>query len=590
MRISEATIKKITENADIVAIIGEHIKLEKKGSDYKGICPFHNDTNPSLSVSPSKNVFKCFSCGASGNAVGFVQRYKNLSFPQAIKYVGEKMGIQVDIDDNINLNLQKYLKIMEDATNYYEFYLKNSVEGKDAIKYLHSRFIDENIIRRFKIGLASDEFDLLYKALTERDNPYLPLNLLEVGLIKAGKENTYYDIFRSRIMFPIDDINGNIVGFSGRIYYKTEKNEPKYVNSNENVIFKKSNILYNYSRAVNVMKQKDRVFIFEGFMDVIAAYRAKVENTIATMGTALTNQQIQAIKKTTNNVTLCFDGDNPGIEATKRAIEMFHRANCNIKVMLLPQGLDPDEFANQFGTESLHDFLENKAISAPEYLYELEKRKLNLNDSYSIETFKQNVFTFLKNFNVSSLTEFYVKKIADELSITDTSIKDDFKKNIQQRPIPVPRIPSEEQRKTTREKRYLANERHAIYHAYTSKDACTIITSEKTNFVYSDKKINREIIWNLYSYYNDHDKVNDDFMVLLSEEERAILESVLKEINQQNCISLEQCLLINQEHFQEKKKQNLRKKIESSEEIDDKDVMEYGESIRLTTKIVKSEE
>ncbi|HKM30141.1 MAG TPA: CHC2 zinc finger domain-containing protein, partial [Bacilli bacterium] len=132
MRISEATIRKISENADIVAIIGEHIKLEKKGSDYKGLCPFHNDSNPSLSVSPSKKVFKCFSCGASGNAVGFVQRYKNLSFPQAVKFVGEKMGIMIDIDDNIDQNLQKYFQIMQNAASYYEFYLKNSLEGKEA--------------------------------------------------------------------------------------------------------------------------------------------------------------------------------------------------------------------------------------------------------------------------------------------------------------------------------------------------------------------------------------------------------------------------------------------------------------------------
>ena len=487
MRISEATIRKITENADIVAIIGEHIKLEKKGNDYKGICPFHNDTNPSLSVSPSKKVFKCFSCGASGNAVGFIQRYKNLSFPQAIKYVGEKMGIPVDIDDNVNQDLQKYLRIMEDAANYYEFYLKNSIEGKEAIQYLNDRHLDEEIVRRFKIGLASDEFDLLYKALTERDNPYLPLNLLEVGLIKAGKENTYYDVFRSRIMFPIDDLNGNIIGFSGRIYKKTKKNEPKYINSNENVIFKKSNILYNYSRAVNVIKQKNHVFIFEGFMDVIAAYRAKIENAIATMGTALTNQQIQAIKKATNNITLCFDGDNPGIEASKRAIEMFHRANFNIKVMLLPEGLDPDEYANRFGTTSLYDFLENKTLSAPDYFYELEKRKLNKNDLYSVETFKQNVFAFLKMFNIASLTEIYLKRVADELNITITSITDDFQKKRQPQFVSPIHTPKERKAKSAATKRrYIANEKCAVYHAYTSKNACLLILNEKTNFTYAD--------------------------------------------------------------------------------------------------------
>lgn len=589
MRISEATIRKITENADIVAIIGEHIKLEKKGNDYKGICPFHNDTNPSLSVSPSKKVFKCFSCGVSGNAVGFIQRYKNLSFPQAIKYVGEKMGIPVDIDDNVNQDLQKYLRIMEDAANYYEFYLKNSIEGKEAIQYLNDRHLDEEIVRRFKIGLASDEFDLLYKALTERENPYLPLNLLEVGLIKAGKENTYYDVFRSRIMFPIDDFNGNIIGFSGRIYKKTKKNEPKYINSNENVIFKKSNILYNYSRAVNVIKQKNHVFIFEGFMDVIAAYRAKIENAIATMGTALTNQQIQAIKKATNNITLCFDGDNPGIEASKRAIEMFHRANFNIKVMLLPEGLDPDEYANRFGTTSLYDFLENKTLSAPDYFYELEKRKLNKNDLYSVETFKQNVFAFLKMFNIASLTEIYLKKVADELNITITSISDDFQKKRQPQFVPPIHTPKERKAKSAATKRrYIANEKCAVYHAYNSKNACLLILNEKTNFTYADAD-NRNILFKIFDYYKTNDKMNDDFMDCLNESERMILAKILQEINEHNIITLDECLQINLEFRNEKIQEKLKEAFKNNG-IDDKGIIDFIESKKITTKIVKSEE
>lgn len=589
MRISEATIRKITENADIVAIIGEHIKLEKKGSDYKGICPFHNDTNPSLSVSPSKKVFKCFSCGASGNAVGFVQRYKNISFPQAVKYVGEKMGIAVDIDENVDQSSQKYLRIMEDATSYYEFYLKNSKEGKEALTYLNNRYLDYDIIRRFKIGLASDEFDLLYKALTERDDPYLPLNLLEVGLIKTGKENSYYDTFRSRIMFPIDDFNGNIIGFSGRIYNNIRKDEPKYVNSNENVIFKKSNILYNYSRAIHVIKQKDHVFIFEGFMDVIAAYRANVENAIATMGTALTSQQIQAIKKVTNNIILCFDGDTPGIEATKRAIDLFNRANFNIKVMLLPEGLDPDEYANQFGTQSLHDFLENKALSAPEYLYELEKRSLNVNDPYSIEAFKRNIFTFLKSFNINSLTEFYLKKMADELSIASTSMKDDFQKSDQYQPTTVLSTPKEVKAKPVAAKRrYLANEKYAIYHAYTSKDACTLLLSEKTNFAYINID-NRNILFKIFDYYKTNDTMSDDFIHCLNEEEKAIIMKILHDTNYSNVIPLDDCLQINIEFRNEKLQEKLREAFKNNE-IDDKAAIDFIESKRITTKIVKSEE
>ncbi|HKM30382.1 MAG TPA: toprim domain-containing protein, partial [Bacilli bacterium] len=428
----------------------------------------------------------------------------------------------------------------------------------------------------------------LYRALTEKSNPYLPLNLLEVGLIKTGRDDKYYDMFRSRIMFPIDDLNGNIVGFSGRTYHKTSKDEAKYVNSNENIIFKKSNILYNYSRAINTIKQKDHVFIFEGFLDVIAAYRAKVENTIATMGTALTNQQIIAIKKTTMNITLCFDGDNPGIEATKRAIDLFNRANFNIKVMLLPENLDPDEYANKFGTESLNDFLENKALSAPEYLYELEKRNLNINDPYSIESFKKNVFNFLRLFNTSSLTEFYIKKTAADLEMATSSLKDDYKKGQQKQTISAPRSREAGRRPAATKKRYIANEKCAIYHAYFSKDSCTLISSEKTNFTYADPD-NRNILFKLFDFYKTNDKVNDDFVNLLTAEEKQILTKILQKINSDNLISLEECLQVNIEFFNEKIQEKLRESFKD-DEIDDKKAMEFINSKRITTKIVKKEE
>ena len=589
MRIPEATIRKITEDADIVAIIGEHIKLEKKGNDFKGVCPFHNDTNPSLSVSPSKKVFKCFSCGAAGNAVGFIQRYKNLSFPQAIKYIGERMGISVDLDENDeNQNLTRYYKIMQDATNYYEFYLKNSKEGSEAISYLHNRHLDDEIIKKFKIGLSSSEMDLLYKALTEKENPYLPLNLLEVGLVKAGKENTYYDVFRSRIIFPIEDFNGNVVGFSGRIFKKANKEEPKYVNSSENIIFKKSNILYNFSNSINLIKQKNYVFIFEGFMDVIAAFRANVKKSIATMGTALTKQQIQAIKKVTSNIILCFDGDNAGIIATKRAIQLFTVEKFNIRVMLLPEGLDPDEYAEKYGLDKLNDFLENKSITAIEYLYELEKRDLNVDDPYSIENFKSNVYNYLKFFNTGSVNQYILKKVATDLQTTLEVITDDFDKNKNNTDIFIKKEKTVKVKTIHEKKKYIRSENAIIYYAYISRENCLKLFDEAVSFEVIDIK-NRNILYSIFDYYKTNDKINDDFITGIDEAELLKVNEKLKDIKKEKLLSMEEYMRVLIEYRNEKIQKRILENNKDCE-FDEKTLNDYIKAKRANTKIIKHKE
>jgi len=256
---------------------------------------------------------------------------------------------------------------------------------------------------------------------------------------------------------------------------------------------------------------------------------------------------------------------------------------------LLPEGLDPDEYANRFGTTSLHDFLENKTLSAPDYFYELEKRKLNKNDLYSIETFKQNVFAFLKMFNIASLTEIYLKRVADELDITITSISDDFQKKRQPQFVSPIHTPKERKVKSAATKRrYIANEKCAVYHAYTSKNACLLILNEKTNFTYADAD-NRNILFKIFDYYKTNDKMNDDFMDCLNESERMILAKILQEINEHNIITLDECLQINLEFRNEKIQEKLKEAFKNNG-IDDKGIIDFIESKKITTKIVKSEE
>ena len=241
MLIPEATIQKIREEADLVQIIGEFVKLEKKGNNYLGLCPFHQDNNPSLTVSPTKKIYTCFSCGAKGNVFTFLQNFNNISFVEAVKYVGEKSGIAVNIATYYSKTqyYEKYYKILETATKFYEFFLKNSAEGKKALDYLHKRNLNDEIIKRFRIGLAPKENDLLYKSLLQEKHQ--PLDMIEAGVVRSYRDS-YFDIFKNRIVFPLEDIDGHIVGFSGRLYTKIA-NEPKYVNTSENKILKRQTLI-----------------------------------------------------------------------------------------------------------------------------------------------------------------------------------------------------------------------------------------------------------------------------------------------------------------------------------------------------------
>lgn len=529
MLISEATIKEILDKADIVSIIGEHIHLEKKGNDYKGICPFHDDTNPSLSVSPSKKIYKCFSCGASGNAIGFIQNFKHIGFIDAVKYVGEKCGIKIEASNSFNNKNQKLYQAMEDATSYYEFYLKSSKEGREALKYLQNRGLDSEIIKRFRIGLESSDEGLLFDVLTKKDNPYLPIDLIKCGLIRNISKDKYVDSFKNRIIFPITNLEGQVVGFSGRIYNR-EKDEdnPKYINTSENEIFKKGNILYNYSYSSNDIKNKNRIIIFEGFMDVIAAYRSGVTNTVATMGTALTINHINAIRKLTNNIVLCFDGDSAGINATIRSIRIFVSNGMDVKVLLLPEGLDPDEYLEKYGAKSLNELLENGAISSFDYLYNLELRKLNKDNIDSVNSFKKNIFSYVSLLKSKTIEEKVFSLLEEELNISKEALTIDYnefsKKN---ETIDKVNISNEfgdnfqkpSIRKKIKKTKYINSEQSMIYFALAKKEYCQKVASllPFDQNIYVDK-LNRDIFWAIYDYYRinnemDYEKFYNSLMV-----------------------------------------------------------------------------
>lgn len=551
---SNDNIQKILDAADIVQIISEYVPLEKKGNDFKGLCPFHNDSNPSLSVSPSKKVFKCFSCNTAGNVIQFVQKIENISFVEAMKKVASKSGITLNLKENPNeVRNRKYYEIMDKVSQAYEFYLKNTTEGEKALAYLNKRNINDDVIKRFRIGLSSHETNLICKSLVET-NQVLPIDLQEVNIIGQNKsDNHYYDLFRGRIMFPLKDLNGHIVGFSGRIY--DMESNAKYMNSPENIIFKKSNILYNYSEAFNDIKLKNHVIIFEGFMDVIAAYKAGVNNTLATMGTALTEEQIKIILKLTNNITLCYDGDGPGIEASKRAIKLFAKYGVTVKNVMLPDGLDPDDYLNKYGNEATYDLLVNKNVSCVDYLYNIEKKKLDLNNPVSITNFEKGVNDLINYFKSAALKNYLFKLMSKDLGVEIADIQNDFdnlakvpnqnkpkveyKEDIYDIPPIESGYPSDDipiydeipldnfdeipeniddiyikdikpaSVKNYNKERFENAEKKLIRLSYYDRETCQLIEKKlgRDNFV---DKINRNILYQLYEHYNLHETMNKE--------------------------------------------------------------------------------
>lgn len=527
MKDFKTQIDEILQKVSIIDVINNYVELKKSGKNYFGLCPFHDDTNPSMSVSEDKKIFKCFSCGETGNAITFVQKIENISFMQALQKVAKTVGIDINVSKNPQEQVnRKYYQIMHKATEFYKFVLHNAKDGQNALKYLYERKLNNDIINRFNIGLSLNENNLLYQALTKEG--FLPVDLIELGLIKSNKDS-YYDVFRNRIMFPIEDLNGNVVGFSGRIYQDGDQ-QHKYVNSPESVIFKKSQILYNYHRAATEIRKKDLVFLFEGFMDVIAAYRANVTNAIASMGTALTIDQAKAIQKLTKNVVICYDGDEAGIEATKRAIDILASINLSVKVCTLPEGLDPDDYINKYGAQKLNEFLNNNQISSIDFLYLIEQRRLSLDDPTSIELFKRNVFRFLSKLNSNVLIEIYLNKMSTDLGVSFESLQNDFKKNRIYFQPTEPFIPKHTPKRfklKERNTKYLLAEKFLIIMAYQNKEACREIINSLDNH-YVDRN-QRELLFKVNDYYYKYDVMDHEiFSKMLSESQLELITDILK--------------------------------------------------------------
>lgn len=411
-------INEIRKANDIVDVISSYLPLTKKGKNYFGVCPFHDDTNPSMSVSKDKQIYKCFSCGASGNVITFIMDYEHVDFKEALSVLAKKAGISFQGGNvkNTTTKYDKYYKMYDLALKLYQNNINSSL-GKNAIEYLENRKISKDLIKEFKIGLSLDK-NSLTNILTKKD--YSTIELEQYGL-----GNGYNDLYVNRIMFPLFDTNNKPVGFSGRIY--NTQDTSKYINTKETPIFKKGELLYNYYRAKEYVREKKNVIITEGFMDVIRLYSVGIKNAVALMGTALTKQQISLLKRLSHDIYICLDGDSAGKKATLKVGEDLTESGCNIKVISLTENKDPDEYILKYGKEGFESLYEN-AVPYSEYKLYHMRDGLDLSNLEEKSNYINQVLKEIRQEDDEIKQELLLKKLSLEFDIDINILKNSLKK------------------------------------------------------------------------------------------------------------------------------------------------------------------
>ena len=554
--ISNEIINEIRNKTDIVDVVSRYVNLTKKGKNYIGVCPFHDDHSPSMSVSPEKQIFTCFSCGATGNVFTFVSDFEKISFSDAVRLLGEKAGISIGNNTYIgNSKRDKYFDIYDNANKFYQNSLFTNL-GKNAIQYLKNRNIDRDTIKKFGIGLSVQKLSLTDYL---KNKNYSIDKLIDVGLTNDNGN----DIFINRIMFPIYDLAGNPVAFSGRIY--NTKDTSKYINTKETDKFKKGKILYNYHIAKEHLKKNDSVIIMEGQMDVIRASTIGVNNCIATMGTALTRDHKSIIKNMTNNVILCFDGDSAGEKATISAIELLEDTGIDIKIVRLPNDMDPDEYIIKEGKDSFLYQISN-ATNLIDYKMELLKKNKDFGNIKDISSYVNSALKELAYEKDDIVVELNLKKLATSFDIDYDNLVNKYEKLKNDNNNKDSYVKVNKPKKVYN--RYGQAECYLIY--YMLKDGRVINMVEKRVGYFPDKNI-RELSNEIIYYFHKYGIINvADFISYISSRNEIL--NTLKEILAMNIKEdflideIEDYIFVINEYHKEVKINDLNKKLKEEKD------------------------
>ena len=408
-------INQIRSSVNIVDIISGYIPLTPRGKNFFGVCPFHDDHSPSMSVSKEKQIYTCFTCGATGNVFKFVMNYENVSFLEAVNIVANKAGIKTDIRVSSKIKRDdKYKELYEIYDISQKLYRNNlsASVGLHAREYLSKRGIDADVIKEFGIGLSLKKNTMLSDFLIKKN--FKMQAILKSGLVNQNV-NGYYDMYYNRIMFPLWNLNGQVVGFSGRIYDTNDSS--KYINTKETDIFKKGELLYNFHRAKDEARRVDTIIIMEGFMDVIRAYTVGIKNVVATMGTAVTKNQALLIKRMAKNVVLCFDGDSAGGKATMSCSEVLATIGVIPKVVRLEENLDPDEYIIKYGKDAFLNKLDNP-INIMDFKLNYLKEKKDLSNQVEYSNYIKEMLLELVKTDDDILISLTLNKISEESKLS----------------------------------------------------------------------------------------------------------------------------------------------------------------------------
>jgi len=370
--ISQTTIEKILDTADIADVVGEFVTLKRRGVNMMGNCPFHNEKTPSFVVSPTKGIFKCFGCGKAGNSAGFIMEHNGLSYPDSLRWLAAKYHIEIEEEkaSKDELLLQKsdreaLLAALSFASKYFKDLLNTDKEGLTIGKaYFIERGLREDTIQKFELGYSRNEWRHFYEQALK--NSFKPEILEKAGLIKKKEKkeednpeskDDYYDVYRERVIFPIHDITGRVIAFGARQLKKDDRS-PKYINSPENEVYHKSKVLYGMYQAKKTIREKDCCYLTEGYLDVVTLHQNGIENTVASSGTSLTQDQVKLISRFTDNITILYDGDNAGIKAAMRGTDIILENNLNIRIVVFPEGEDPDSYCKKVGGTAFKDYID----------------------------------------------------------------------------------------------------------------------------------------------------------------------------------------------------------------------------------------
>ncbi len=531
--LSQEEIKNIRMHANIVDVISSYIPLTHKGKNYFGVCPFHEDHSPSMSVSEDKQIYKCFSCGAAGNVFTFVQNYENISFIEAVDLIAKRYGLTLSTHLELGKPDKngKYYEIMDIALKFFQNNLKTEF-GHQARDYLLSRGLDNDAIKEFGVGLALASDQTLYKLLTGKK--YTLQDIENVALINVI-DDKIYDNFINRVMFPLQDPKGNIIGFSGRVYY--ESSAPKYLNTRETIIFKKRQMLFNYHRARPYIRNEKAVILVEGYMDAIRLYINGVKNVLAIMGTSLAKEQISLLKKLNAKVILCLDNDDAGQKAIYEIGQTLKKDGFNVEVIKLSGQKDPDEYVIKNGIEA---FIKNLKEPLKFFDFSLNylKQNKNLNETVDLANYINEVLMDLTKENDDILIDLTLKRLAGDYNLEYDMLKNKLAslkvnvKNIEEITTVV-----EEPKKTLKNKKYMIACQKILFYMMNEAKYVRIY---QNNLVFLDDLNYREIAKALIYYYESNKDINlADFLSYASTNERFYPE-VLDILNKCSEESLEE--------------------------------------------------